>query len=34
MFGGYLPVECTTDNPFSKHLRQLGAQKEGNAHIK
>lgn len=34
MFGGYLPVERTTDCFFFKTLRQLGAQREGNAHTK
>lgn len=34
MFGGYLPVERTTANFFFKTLRQLGAQRGENAHIK
>ena len=34
MFGGYLPVERTTDCFFFKTPRQLGAQREGNAHTK
>lgn len=34
MFGGYLPVERTTDCFFFKTSRQLGAQREGNAHTK
>jgi hypothetical protein len=34
MFGGYLPVERTTDYFFFKTPRQLGAQREENAHPK
>ncbi len=34
MFGGYLPVERTTDCFFFKTPRQLGAQREENAHTK
>jgi hypothetical protein len=34
MFGGYLPVERTTDYFFFKTPRQLGAQREENAHTK
>jgi hypothetical protein len=34
MFGGYLPVERTTDCFFFKTLRQLDAQREENAHNK
>lgn len=31
MFGGCLPVESTTDNPFFKTFGQLNGQREGNA---
>jgi hypothetical protein len=34
MFGGYLPVEMHNRKFFFKTLRQLGAQREENAHTK